>query len=258
MPFRDSRGFSLVEAVLSSFLLLTAVSMCIWLFDASLQAEAGNDRRVLATMVAQDRMEEIRAFADANFGVGLEAFDEVRSTSQGLEVHTRARYVKLYTPCSKLEKQYDLAAVFPQPAPKGLERSCWQVEVAVSWGLRPADRVNLVSYVGDWRKADFTIRITPNALQVVKPFNTVQYQCIAVDGRGNRLHDLVFSWYVNPLDGMGTISDVSRDGQQCLYKNHFRNFDGRYTVQPGKCEIECRAVYRGEEKTAKVEVQNEK
>lgn len=244
--------------MLSSFLLLTAVSMCVWVFDASLQAQAGNDRRVLATMMAQDALEEIRAYADANFGAGLSVFDDVRSTSQGLEVHTRAQFKKLYTPCSRLETQYPLAAIFPKPAPKVLEKSCWQVEVTVSWGSRAADRVTLVSYVGDWRTADFTVRITPNALQTVAPRGTVQYSCIAVDGLGNRLYDLVFSWYVNPLDGMGTVSDVSRDGQLCLYKNHFRNFDGRYTVQPGKCEIECRAVYRGQEKTAKVEVQNEK
>lgn len=254
----SDKAFSLVEAVLSSFLLLTAVSMCVWLFDASLQAEAGNDRRVLATMVAQDRLEEIRAAADASFGAGLASFNDVRSTSQGLEVHTRAQYIKLYTPCSRLETQYPLAAVFPSPGPKALERSCWQVEVTVSWGHRAADRVTLASLVGDWRKADFTVRITPNATQRVAPRGTMQYTCVAEDGLGNRLYDLVFSWYVNPLDGMGTISQVSRDGQVCLYKNHFRNFDGRYTVQPGKCEIECRAVYRGQEKTAKVEVENEK
>jgi len=242
--------------VLSSFLLLTAVSMCVWLFDASLQAEKGNDRRVVATMVAQDKLEEIRAYADANFGAGLALFDNATSTSQGFEVRTRAKFVKLYTPCSRLETQYPLTAAFPAPAPKALERSCWQVEVNASWSDRSGDRVTLVSYVGDWRTPDFTVRITPNNLVTVPARGTVQYTCVAVDGLGNRLYDLVFSWYVNPLDGMGTISDVSRDGQICLYKNHFRNFDGRYTVQPGKCEVEVRAVYRGLEKTAKVEVQN--
>ena len=80
---------------------------------------------------------------------------------------------------------------------------------------------------------------------------------IATDDDGRRLDDLVLSWYVNPLDGLGTISQVSRDGTKCLYKNHFRDYDGSYKVQPGQCELEVRAVFAGVERRATQVVVNE-
>ena len=253
-----TKGFSLVEAVLSSFLLLTAVAMSVWILDASLRAEAENDRRITAGLVAQNRLEEVRSWADLNFGDGLSTFHEQTVHTQGLDVTTYVKRVTLYTPCSRLEGQYPAAAVFPNPGPKALEKSCFAVEARVSWGPRPADAVSLVTYIGDTRPADFTVSIQPGAAQTVAAKETVQFTAKGVDKNGNRLDDLVYTWYVNPLDGAGTISEVSRDGQLCLYKNHFRNFDGRYTVQPGKCVVEVRAVYRGLEKTDSVEVTNEK
>lgn len=260
MRYRGEFAFSLVEAVFSSFLLLTAVTMSVYLFDASLRAQAENDVRMQATLVAQSRLDEIRAYADTNFGSGLALFDGLEiepPEAPNLKVKTRAARKQMYLPCTELETQYAPGAVFPQPERKTLEKSAWQVEVEARWSDRPADRVTLVSYVGDWRRGNFNIRITPNNPAPIPPRDTLEFEAVATDDDGRRLDDLVLSWYVNPLDGLGTISRVSRDGTKCLYKNHFRDYDGSYKVQPGQCELEVRAVFAGVERRATRVVVNE-
>lgn len=244
---------------MASFLLLTAISMSVWLLDSALRAEVENDRRIRAAAIAQNRLEEIRSYADSSFGTGLALFDglDVPATEDpSLTVSTRAERKTLYMPCSELESQYSDTATFPAPEPKVLKRSVWQVEVSVSWSSRPGDRVQLVSYIGDWREPDFSVSISPSSAQTVNALATREFRASTRDSAGNPIDDLVYTWYVNPLDGMGSISEVSRDGRLCLYKNHFRNFDGSYSVQAGDCEVEVRAVFQGVERTARVRVTN--
>src|SRR5688572_25361030 len=106
-----ARAFSLVEAVLAGFLMLTAVTIAIWVFDASLRAQAVQEVRLLAVQVAQNKLEEIRGYADSQFGGGLTLFDGVQTqVGPGLEMRTRATLQTIYSPCSQLETQYPATA----------------------------------------------------------------------------------------------------------------------------------------------------
>ena len=46
-----------MEAILASFMLLTAIIMSVAVFDSSLQAEASNERRIIASMVAESALD---------------------------------------------------------------------------------------------------------------------------------------------------------------------------------------------------------
>ena len=56
-----------MEAVFASFLLITSILISVFVFDSSLQAEANNEQRITAAMVAESALEEIRSYANTDF-----------------------------------------------------------------------------------------------------------------------------------------------------------------------------------------------
>lgn len=73
--YRASRGFSLMEALLATFVLLTSLLLSIYVFHSSLRAEASNEKRVVAAAVAESALAEVREAAGTNFRGLIGAYD---------------------------------------------------------------------------------------------------------------------------------------------------------------------------------------
>ncbi len=262
-PVRRRRlAFSLIEAVFASFLLLTALAMSVYLLNASLRSEANNERRILATLVAESALEEVRATANLGFDSLGEIYSD-RTWSYDAypdhEIRVRARWSDLFVPCSELESQYpyapDSSTIFE---PVKFQRSIWKVQVDVRWSSLTSDRVTLVSHVADWRPAgDVRVRIAPRS----GPFEIAQGGTrefrATVTRNGAPLKDIVLNWYVEPIDGYGSVSEVSRTGDRCVYRNIYRNYDGSLDYAPGRCDLVVRGVFQGVEISDSVRIVNQ-
>ncbi len=254
MPSRARRGFSLLEAIFASFLMLTSIAIATFLVSASMRASASNEKKIVASMVAESAMEEIRASANENYTALSGTYNNRTWTYPNFpdyQVRSRVDWDPLSVPCSSLEQQYAANAEFPAPARTVFGRSLWKVEVDVSWSALPRDRVRLLSHIADWQPVGtLTIAITGGGGELARDAELT----FSAEARNNGvpLKDLVLSWYVEPLDGYGTISRVSRDGSQCVFKNVYRNYDGSYTHAPGRCQLVVRAIYQGREQTNRV------
>lgn len=254
MPSRARRGFSLLEAIFASFLMLTSIAIATYLVSASMRASAGNEKKIVASMVAESAMEEIRAAANENY-TGLAGTYHNRTWSYPnfpeYTVRSRVEWDPLNVPCSSLEAQYAATAAFPAPSRTVFSRSLWKVEIDVSWSALPRDRVRLMGHVADWQSVGtLAISITGGGGDLARDAELT----FSAEARndGVPLQDLVLSWYVEPLDGYGTITRVSRDGSRCVFKNVYRNYDGSYTHAPGRCQLVVRAIYQGREQTSRV------
>lgn len=269
MFFRPSpkRAFSLIEAILASFLLLTAVAMSVYVFDSSLQAEASNEQRTLAALVAESAMAEIRNQADRNF-------DQLKVLYNGhswtlpqfpdYPINSRIVDTEIAVPCTELETQYSPSAVFPAPEGRYLENSVLKAEVEVTWQDSGSKSVIITENVTNFSPAtNFKLQLVlddgtvANATTIVNvaPADLANFSVRAL-ANGNPLSDVQFTWYVQPITGFGSLHTVSRDGSQCIYQNAYRNFKNHLKFSPGACFLVVRATYQGTEAKSKVRIEN--
>ena len=262
-------GFSLVEAILAAFMLLTAVLMSVSVFDSSLQAEASNESRIIASIVAESAMAEIRQAANLDLSAVESNYDGHRWTLPeypGYQIEAIVRPAELAVPCTVLETQYDRGNVFPQPTGRYLTASSLKVDITVSWSTGRNQSITITEQVTSFAAAgDFDLQIiladgstaSPSTLIAIDKDGIEEFGVRAVSG-GQEIHDIQFSWHVQALTGFGSIYTVSRDGKQCQYQNAYRNFDDKPKHSPGLCYLVVTASYQGREAEAEVEIDNAK
>lgn len=264
------RGFSLLEAVFASFLLLTSILLSVQLFDSSLKAEANNEQRTIAALVAESALDEIRAEANQDFNTLRSKYDGRSWTLTAypeFEISAQVVPTFLAAPCSELESQYtNPSAVFPAPKPRLLKDSVWQVQLDITWPRAGDDAVTVVEYFSNLKRVlNFEVRITPPGGTNIGPvtsgtFNVARGRTrdfrASATADGAPVRDVQYSWYVEPLNGFGSVHRVSRDGTECRYKNAYRNYNNAIRYSPGKCDLVVKAVYQGIEAVRKVRIEN--
>jgi hypothetical protein len=267
LPARRPNGFNLVEAILAAFMLLTAVLMSVSVFDSSLQAEASNESRIVAAIVAESAMAEIRQAANINLGDVTGNYDGLRWTLPEyptFEIVAAVGPAELAVPCTVLETQYNRAAVFPAPTGRYLGSSCLKVDITVSWSSGRNQSITITEQVASFAAAgDFALDIilpsggTANSSTVVAVAKDgIEDFDVRASSGGQEIHDIQFSWHVQALTGFGSIYTVSRDGKNCQYQNAYRNFDDKVKYSPGVCYLVVTASYQGRQAEAKVMIEN--
>lgn len=258
-----------MEAVFASFLLITSILISVFVFDSSLQAEANNDQRIMAAIVAESALQEIRSYANFDFHGTKDAYNGRKWTlpSYGeFKIEAEVEAQELPIPCTELETQYPETPEFPKPERRILANSVWKCEVAVDWS-RGRDQLRMVQYMANLSQVDdFEVRITPKGGTTIDPITTGTFTVPQDETKdfsaeafadGEEVEDVQFAWFVEPLDGFGSIFRVSRDGKECRYKNVYRNYDGAIKHGPGYCDVVVRAIYQGVEAKRKVRIYNE-
>jgi type II secretory pathway pseudopilin PulG len=246
------RGFTILESVIASFLLVTAIALAVLLVDSTLQAQAQNERRLAAVRAAENALEEIRAEAALGYSSMESRLNGGTWTSSdsSVDLFTHVTKQPVVVPNDSLESDYPVTASLPDVGKKILQNSILKLEVEARYGQAEGDRVSLIGYIVDSRPNDYYVSILPRSGGVIAaPYNTLDFEALAVDASGQRIEDLLFSWYVEPVDSFGTIHQVSRDGMTCVYKNTYEDYNGQFVSTPGKCILVVRAVYKGREKT---------
>lgn len=241
-------AFSLVEAVIASFLLLTSLLVVAALVDSSLRTQAKAEQYLIASTVASNELDKLRGYA-ARYGMEkLDAFDGQSFPSEADSNYkvklTVSPYV-LAVPNSSLESNV------PDDSKKLFRNSARFIKVSASWSDVPGDSVDVSSLISDWKARDFEVKISAGG-----PTSVNADQTIALQASSGELDDLVYTWYTEPLTGLGSIRDVSRDGQKAVYVNRYRTPANRYVVYPGNCRVVARAKFRNVVKTGEIVVTN--
>ena len=247
-PSKPASGFSLIEAIVAAFLLLTSLLVVAALVDSSLQTQAKAEQYLIASTVASTELDKLRGYSE-RFGVEhLDGFDGQSFPSEAdaaFQATLKVSPYELAVPNTSLE------AEFPEEARRVFRDSARLIQVRVAWSEDPADHVLLSSMVSDWREQDFRVSIEVEGSTDVLPHETLKLKA-----NSGRLKDVVYTWYTEPLVGLGSLQDVARDGQTAIYVNRYRTPANRYVIYPGSCRIVVRAKYRNVVKTKEIVVEN--
>lgn len=243
--------------------------MCVSLFDGTLRAEVGNEKRVMAALAAESAMAQIRHSADTDFANLQTLHDGVNVTLPDFpdfQITTHVQEQPLAIPCTTLENsQYPSTATFPDPQSRQLKNSVVKAQVDVIWSERGDQSLSLTENVVNFTPStDFSVTITrqdgtpvPDGTTVaLASRDTRQFQVLA-RSEGQEVKDIQFTWYVEPLTGTGSIRRVSRDGTKCQYLNAYRNFNGKLKDSPGICRLVVEATFQGVLAKDKVRIRNE-
>lgn len=261
-------GFSLVEAILASFLLLTAVALAVFVFDNSLQAEAGNEKRVTASLVAECALAQMRQEANTNLAAVKSTYNNATRTVPeypDFTITSKVRSETLAVPCTVLEEnQYDKTAVYPAPEGRFMNDSALRAELTISWDDKGAQSVKVSEVLANFSPAaSFKIDLLLPDGSVAKDTDIVtvakkgeaEFSVRALSG-GQKINDVTFTWFVEAVDGFGSLEIVSRDTSHCTYINEYRNYKAEKKYSPGLCFLVVRATYQGLDSEARVKIKN--
>ncbi len=245
---RAVAAFSLIEAVIAAFLLLTSLLVVAALVDSSLRTQAKAEQYLMASAVASNELDKLRGYSER---FGLEHLDGFDGQGFASEADSTFRITLKVSPYLLPVPNSSLESEFPDESKRLFRDSTRFIQVRVAWSEDPGDRVVLSSMVSDWRKQDFEVKIEAEGATEVEPNGTLKLKASS-----GKVKDLVYTWYTEPLVGLGSLRDVARDGQSAVYINRYRTPANRFVTYPGTCRVVARAKYRNVVKTGEFIVEN--
>lgn len=261
------RGLSLIEAIMSIFLVIVGFLIMGQLFHSAIHYETLVTERTTAAAMAEHQMEKIRGWSAQVFKgtSGGSAFDDATWAGcpgnggpntdplyPGYFINVTTSMARLYSPCTQFETKND------QPNSRAMNNSTRRVDIIVSWS---SDSQFALSSL---------ISLPTGEPAAVNPVQVAAVAPLARDARSNTsvtltnaaghiLPDAFFSWELNPKStkagfpnpvGAGVAaSDPSRDGRSAAIANFVYATIPPDTAKtgwaPGKTLLVATARYRG-------------
>ena len=245
---RPISGFSLLETLISFFIVVAALLTMAQLFHTSLSHGTRVEERQIGSLLAQEKLEEIRAWAadPDNYEGSWGIYDNktfVVPAYPAFTVRTTLVDEVLASPSSLLEDNHPLAER------RLMASACKDVTVECWWGTQATERTTLVSRVA--RPARTFRNVNPIVITGAAPVplpqdDTASFTVQGFDVNDNEIENLTFSWSVLPDSGNGSVVNESRDGRSASIGNWLYAIDGvTRTYAPGKCELRVEARYEG-------------
>lgn len=257
------RGYSLLEAILASFLLIATFLMVGRLFQTGLQYSSKVEKRLMAVQFAESRMAELKRLARGNDDwTDLENL--TLPNPPGFTVEHKLRSYKMFTPSTMLEEPLDTT----DKGSRTIRVRSRRAVVTVSWppggkfqltGLvtrRTEDwlgygsvqiRGNVLERVADNRKE---IKVFPETPPAVTGTGPIKFTAQGYDNDGNPVTDLTYHWTVEPAYSQGNpatgrIENITRDGTSVNFYNQVRRANGDWETQDGFCRVRVQARLNG-------------
>lgn len=233
-----SRGYSLIEAILASFLLVFTFFMVSSLFNTGLQYSAKVDGRMTAVRIAQKRLSEIRRWAkDSPNWVGCPVGQDPLYPAYTVTVELRD--FSLFGPSSELESIY--------PGNQRALRTVSKQAVITVTSSRSAP----FTLTGIVTRAEgpepVAIAISGN-FATVTPASPATLTATATDASGQPITDVFFHWAVEPFGtdpSSATIEFIRRDGSQVRLRNQVPGRNGVPVPRSGNCKAQAYVRYNG-------------
>ncbi|MEW6282179.1 MAG: hypothetical protein AB1758_26470 [Candidatus Eremiobacterota bacterium] len=231
------RALSLVETILASFLLIAGFALMTSLFHAAMRYSVRIDSLQLAVLLAEKRMEEIRAWSWQVHSAGT-AFSNwsavpANPTDPDFPGYTLAVATTphtLYSPCSEFESLYP-------GDQRAFDETARLVTVTVRWGGRQHALTSLVAAPSE--NLD-RVEVTPGNNQSVARDGVLPLSAVGRTPSGQAIPDLKFVWYIDQA-GVGSLVDPRRrDGTATTFQ-HRVVLDGVVGYGTGTCQIKALA-----------------
>lgn len=263
---RSQIALTLLEAIISIFVLMVAVLMAVTLLHNSLRYQRLAKYRVEAAALAERTLDEVRAWAwqnssgSYNYLGSWASYQNVVRTVNNYRVKIDAspNSVQLASPSRSMESVFGARA-------RTMSSSVVPVRVRVEWDPpSTSNAVVLLTYVGEPPAAVASpLLITQTAGANPLPRNgTADYSVEARDTSGNIIQDVSFQWFVQPTGanpGMGTmfppfgpqftppVAPTARHGRTARLRHTVRLEDGSWDWSPGSIQVRVRTRIHGRE-----------
>jgi Tfp pilus assembly protein PilV len=239
---RISRGLTLVETLISLFILLSAFVVVVSLFHRSLQYSSSIESKNLAAAFADTVLDDMREWSrnPAQFTGSWSSWNAVTDSAYpDFQASAAVTDYALYGTCAGLE------SVYPAADRHVLQSSCKRVQLTIS----KDSKVMLVVHTLIAEPARLPVTVEVTALTPVpSPLLRgagVRYQAVAKDASGNVIPDIPFQWNILAVQGNASVTTPSRDGRQATLTNVYRLRNGTAHYTGGECCIQAIATVRG-------------
>ncbi len=245
-----SRGYSLLEAIIASFLLVFTFFLVSRLFQTGLQYSTRVETRLTAVTVAESRMARIREWADQSITWTTIPSEPQEENYPGYQVAVRRQPLDvgaLFSPCSATELGF--------PEPREMTNIARKVIVSVTPPQGPVYHLTGMVTLGEhsWWPGG-RVEISGNIPASVGPSDVLELSAKAFDSRGE-IKDIFFHWTVDPVFGLAGVGSVEptmaevrttrRDGKTAEFRNRVPRRDGAPMPQDGYCTVAAYCRYQG-------------
>ncbi len=258
-----ARGYSLIETIIASFVLVATFFVVSRVFHTGLRYAGMMESRVEAVQVAEQRMAELRRWAKQSNSWDNPPGEERNPRYPGYLIRVELDRVVLYAPSTELERAW------PESNRRAMNRVARRATVTVTWGERGRYVATALITRGNPRWRDSVaenrrrdeIVINGTIPPTVGPGDEVRLSAVGYDENNNEIPGLFFHWSVEPVYGggnpaIGRIELVRRDGTEVVFTNQMRRRDllnQPWTPNSGLCRITCYALYNGVQRTCETE-----
>jgi Tfp pilus assembly protein PilV len=260
---KGRRGLSLIEAIISIFLMVAGFLIMAQLYHSALQYQSMVNDRTNAVTLAERQMESVRSWSRQvhRSPGGTKPFTDWTGcpgvpTSPpddafpGYTVTTTTAPKTLYSPCSQFESKnlppYSLAQQ------RRLKESSRLVTVTVSWGNRQLSVVSLVTIPTGELAAAAPLKVSAGATIAKDAFKLTVANTTNKDNR--LLNDVTYVWQTTyDVDAANGYTDITRDGRTLSIYNFLyaaipdpeNASPPAHMYAPGKVILEAIGRYRG-------------
>lgn len=243
---RLSRALSLLETVVAIFLLVGVLVVFARLIHTMLIYGVLAEQRSVASLAAQQKLEEIRDWANqgANFQGNWSTYDGQISTNPSFPGITLTCSVEdhvLSSPCTELESKAS--------RPRQIVRSCKKVQVVARWSQDRGNFLRLVTLMGaPPREPNLALSVTSAIPDPLAALASGTASVTATDTTGQPLYDLFYTWSTLPTGidpGNGTATALDANANTAELRNQVLMPPAPPQVVSGTCSLGVTAVYRG-------------
>lgn len=261
MPKRWTQtAMSLTETVIATFLLVAGFLMIGALYFSSLRQQSKVDAAILASIIAEKALEDVRAWAQtpANFDALETIYSPYNGTDQGFTIEVEARAaVPISSPCSQLE------SAFPAGQQRRMTASFKPLQVRVR---QSGQVLTLDTLLGDpprQPRDPLPVQVSsaapvPALPAVLNRDAGIDFAASLLDSSGAPIPDVFFTWTLAPITGNGMFTVSPRDGRTQTFTHRMMLPDGAFAYAPGvpnatgpddpsMARISANCTYRGRE-----------
>jgi hypothetical protein len=267
---RNGVALSLLETIISSFILMSAFLVMFLLLDSALRYISRSESQQVAASLAERYLEQMRVWSETPNGTvfnfqnpGLAAvYDNTVSVPAdfpNFSITTKVSPVNLYSSCTSIEEPISTSPSYSPPlvAPRSIDGKSAQVQALVIWagGQRSLTLVSLFAAPTLSPVSQLVISQSSQPA-LLGADQGINFFANATDCNNNPIQGLMFSWSVVPINGTATLTPA-RDGSVANLTNRVYDppfaapdYVGTPGYTGGQCFVQASATYHGQNITA--------
>lgn len=242
-PTSRRQAFTLAEAAIALALLVAGVIMAATLFQSVLGFQKRVETRLRAAHLARNAVVQARAWlGDPTHFDHPTSYPGANSTVDGFKVTVTFSSISTSSPNRSFEAGYAQARTMSSSYLRAdilVEGQGFSFPTTTIFGAPRRELGTNPVRLEQAGGGSVDSNLAPSESQALR--------ATLVDKNGREIPDVFFEWSARPLDGVATLSDISRDGKEAKITNRAKKRDGSWTYTGGHCEVGAGTIYGGQE-----------